>query len=78
MDKFSALIAMTRLDHPLSLRAIQVKRLHWKGLPSRPVGLSFHGLDAISLSSRLDLNSVSLCKVGIFRVKKYDELLNLG
>ena len=30
------------------------------------------------LMSRLDLNSVILCKVGIIWVKKYYKLLNLG
>ena len=30
------------------------------------------------LTARLDLNSDILCKVGIFRVKKYNELLNWG
>ena len=29
-------------------------------------------------TARLDLNSMILCKVGIFRVKKYNKLLNLG
>ena len=28
----------------------RLKRLNLKELPSRPVGLSFHGLDALSLS----------------------------
>ena len=32
------------------VRSIRLKRLHLKELTSRPVGLSFHGPDALSLS----------------------------
>ena len=35
---------------PKLRNTIHLKRLHKKELPSRPVGLNFYGLDALSLS----------------------------
>ena len=32
----------------------------------------------VRINTRLDFNSMILCKVGIFRVKKYNKLFNLG
>ena len=53
--------AIKSIRHPLppphlfvvpvsQLLIASLKRLHWRGLASRPVGMRFHGLDALSLS----------------------------
>ena len=41
---------LTHLKISIRRPFFRVKRLHWKELPSRPVGQSFHGLDKLSLS----------------------------
>ena len=39
-----------RIEHMHSISRSWLKRLHLKELPSRPVGLGFYGLNALSLS----------------------------
>ena len=52
---------------------------HWFKEAGKCSWLKYKSVFFVQLSkSRLDLNFVILCKVGIFRVKKFNELLNLG
>ena len=55
----------------LTLQRDAVKRLHQKELPSRPVGLNFHGLDALSLS-QLKIEGTSADKMR--GEKKYKQI----
>ena len=56
---------------------IRIKILHLKELPSRPVGLSFHGLDTLSLS-QVKIMGTTTEKNGKKENYKHSSLLSRG